>query len=189
MIPDLEWYIDTYCSDLDEIMNAYVKRLRRGDLLSILHVNELILYLLTRRRRGSTACGVERMANFDIIGDGKIHACADLPESMFIGSIRESGEIVFKPDAKLQLATLVEYKADLNCELCGVEPYCGGRCPMQIHTGDLERARQYCYLMRNHVRTIKKYMGEIVDAMLLHGITLADIYYSARYAKCTDVTP
>jgi len=73
--------------------------------------------------------------------------------------------------------------------VCGVEAYCGGRCPVQIHTGGIERARQYCFMMREHVRTVKKYTGQIADLMLEHGLTLADIYRSARYAKYTDVTP
>ena len=188
-ISDLTGYVERYRVDLDKIMGIYVDRLGRADLLSIIHVNELILYLLTRKRRGSTACAVEKMANFDIIGDGKVHACADLPETMNIGSIEDTGEIMFMADAKERLGRLVAYKTDLGCEICGVEPYCGGRCPVQIHTGGIDRARQYCFMMREHVRTVKKYVGRIADLMYEKGITLTDIYRSARYTKYTDVTP
>ncbi|UCB49413.1 MAG: 4Fe-4S cluster-binding domain-containing protein [Deltaproteobacteria bacterium] len=189
IIADLPDYVARYGAHLDEIMKVYVDHLKGGDLLSIIHVNELILYLLAQKRRGSTACAVEKMANFDIIGDGKVHACADLPETKCIGEIAESGEIIFEPDARARLSSLVAYKGDLGCKVCGVEAYCGGRCPVQIHTGGIERARQYCFMMREHVRTVKKYTGQIADLMLEHGLTLADIYRSARYAKYTDVTP
>jgi len=188
-ISDLTVYVKRYRVDLDKIMGIYVDYLGRADLLSIIHVNELILYLLTRKRRGSTACAVEKMANFDIIGDGKVHACADLPETMNIGFIEDTGEIMFMADAKERLDRLVAYKTDLGCEICGVEPYCGGRCPVQIHTGGIDRARQYCFMMREHVRTVKKYVGRIADLMCEKGITLADVYRSAQYTKYTDVTP
>ncbi len=188
-IADLPDYVGRYAAHLDDIMKVYLDHLKKGDLLSIIHVNELILYLLAQKRRGSTACAVEKMANFDIIGDGKVHACADLPETMCIGEIGESGEIMFEPDARARFSRLVAYKKDLGCEVCGVEAYCGGRCPVQIHTGGIERARQYCFMMREHVRTVKGYIGQIADLMLEHGLRLADIYRSARYAKYTDVTP
>jgi radical SAM protein with 4Fe4S-binding SPASM domain len=188
-ISDLPDYVARYGAHLNRIMKVYVDRLGKGDLLSIIHVNELILYLLTQKRRGSTACAVEKMANFDIIGDGKVHACADLPETMYIGAIGDSGEVIFEPDARARLNRLAAYKKDLGCEVCGVEAYCGGRCPVQIHTGGIERARQYCFMMREHVRIVKRYIGEIADLLLEHGLTLADIYRSARYAKYTDVTP
>jgi sulfatase maturation enzyme AslB (radical SAM superfamily) len=108
---------------------------------------------------------------------------------MYIGAIRDSGEVIFEPDARARLNRLAAYKKDLGCEVCGVEAYCGGRCPVQIHTGGIERARQYCFMMREHVRIVKRYIGEIADLLLEHGLTLADIYRSARYAKYTDVTP
>lgn len=188
-IPDFPQYLEAYLKDVDKVMEIYLEHLARDDLLSIVHVNELILYLLTRKRRGSTSCGVEKMANFDITGDGKVHGCADLPGSRSIGRIGDRGEILFKKDAGERLRRLVDYKADLGCFACGVEPYCGGRCPVQIHTGGIERARQYCVMMRAHVGLVKNYMGEITDLMDKHAFTLGDIYRSARYAKFTDVTP
>lgn len=170
-------------------MGVYMSHLSMGRLLSILHINDLILYLLTRKRRGATACGVEVMANFDLIGDGKVHACADLPEAMAIGWVAESGEVFLREDARERLKAIVAYKKDLGCDACGIEPYCGGRCPVQANTGGIERARQYCAVMRKHVQTVKGYAAPLVDLLLEHGITLADLYRSARYAKYTDVTP
>ena len=91
VIPDLKNYIRSYGQDLQQIMKVYLDHMSRGELLSVVHLNELILYLLTQRRRGTTACGVEEMANFDIIGDGKVHACADLPQALAVGQPHPRG--------------------------------------------------------------------------------------------------
>jgi radical SAM protein with 4Fe4S-binding SPASM domain len=189
MIPDLSEYLKNYRRDLEKIMRVYVEALSRGDLLSLIHVNDLLLYLFTRKRRGTTACGVERMENFDIIGDGKVHACADLPEAMSIGSILDSGEILFERDARERLAKIVGYKEDLGCRTCGVEPYCGGRCPVQANTGGIGRARQYCFMMREYTKTVKQYAPSIADLMIEQGITPQDLYRSAHLTKFADVTP
>jgi len=189
MIPDLSGYLDNYRRDLEKIMGVYLEHMSRGDLLSLIHVNELLLYLFTKKRRGTTACAVERMENFDIIGDGKIHACADLPEAMSIGRILESGEIVFEADAKARLQKMVGYKKDLGCSACGVETYCGGRCPVQANTGGIGRARQYCFMMREYVKTVKQHATRIADLMIEKGITLGDLYRSAHLTKFADVTP
>jgi uncharacterized protein len=189
VIPDLETHLEKYRKDLDEIMEVYLEYLARGDLLSIVHINELMLYLLTKKRRGTTACAVERMDNFDIIGDGKVHVCADLPLAMSIGAIDERGEVTFDEKAKAKLRKIVAYKEDLGCARCGIESYCGGRCPVQANTGGIRRAKQYCFMMREHVRTVKGYAGKITDFMLKHGLTMADLYRSGRYTKFTDVTP
>ncbi|MCU0596423.1 MAG: SPASM domain-containing protein [Desulfobacterota bacterium] len=148
MIPDLPLYLEAYRRDLEKIIGGYLDHLKRGDLLSLIHVNDLLLYLFTRKRRGTSACAVERMENFDIIGDGRVHACADLPEAMSIGRILDSGEIVFEADAREKLQKMVSYKGELGCSRCGVEPYCGGRCPVQANTGGIGRARQYCFMIR-----------------------------------------
>ena len=189
MIPDLPRYLESYRRDLEKIMGVYLEHLKRGDLLSLIHVNDLLLYLFTGKRRGTTACAVERMENFDIIGDGKVHACADLPEAMSIGRILDSGEIVFEEDAKAKLQQMVSYKTDLGCSGCGIEPYCGGRCPVQANTGGLGRARQYCFMMREYVKTIKEHAGSIADLMGAKGITPGDLYRSAHLTKFADVTP
>lgn len=189
MIPDLSGYLENYRRDLEKIMEVYLEHLSRGDLLSLIHVNDLLLYLFTKKRRGTTACAVERMENFDIIGDGKVHACADLPEAMSIGRILESGEIAFEPDAKARLQKMVSYKSDLGCSACGVEPYCGGRCPVQANTGGIGRARQYCFMMREYVKTVKQHAAQIAELMLEKGITPGDLYRSAHLTKFADVTP
>jgi radical SAM protein with 4Fe4S-binding SPASM domain len=189
MIPDLSKYLENYRRDLGGIMEAYVEHMSRGDLLSLIHVNDLLLYLFMKKRRGTTACAVERMENFDVIGDGKVHACADLPEAMSIGRILESGEIVFEADARERVATIVSYKTDLGCNTCGVEPYCGGRCPVQANTGGIGRARQYCFMMREHVKTVKEHAPYIAHLMVEKGITPEDLYRSAHLTKFADVTP
>jgi len=189
MIHDLSGYLENYRRDLEKILEVYVQRLRQGDFLSLIHVSDLLLYLFTRKRRGTTACGVERMENFDIIGDGKVHACADLPEVMSIGRISESGEIVFEADAMERVAKIVSYKTDLGCSACGVEPYCGGRCPVQANTGGIGRARQYCFMMREYVRTVKQHAAPIAKLMVEKGMTLQDLYRSAHLTKFADVTP
>lgn len=189
MIPELSGYLERYCRDLEKIMGVYIEHLRKGKLLSLIHVNDLLLYLFTRKRRGTTACAVERMENFDIIGDGKVHACADLPEEMSIGRILESGEIVLESDAMERVAKIVSYKTDLGCSACGVEPYCGGRCPVQANTGGIGRARQYCFMMREYVRTVKQHAPQIAELMVEKGIALQDLYRSAHLTKFADVTP
>jgi len=189
MIPDLSGYLEKYRRDLESIIGVYVEHMRRGDLLSLIHVNDLLLYLFMKKRRGTTACAVERMENFDIIGDGKVHACADLPEAMSIGRILESGEIIFEADARERVATIVSYKTDLGCSACGVEPYCGGRCPVQANTGGIGRARQYCFMMREYVKTVKQHAAAIADLMAAKRITPGDLYRSAHLTKFADVTP
>ncbi len=189
MIPDLAGYLKSYCRDLEKIMEIYLDHLSRGDLLSLIHVSDLLLHLFTRKRRGTTACAVEKMENFDIIGDGKVHACADLPEDMSIGRITESGEILLEEHARERLRKIVSYKDELGCVGCGVEPYCGGRCPVQANTGGIARARQYCFMMRQYVKTVKQCAGQIADLMVNQGITLGDLYRSAHLTKFADVTP
>jgi radical SAM protein with 4Fe4S-binding SPASM domain len=189
LISDLSGYIEKYLRDLEKIIDVYLEHMSRGDLLSLIHVNDLLLYLFTKKRRGTTACAVERMENFDIIGDGKVHACADLPEAMSIGRILESGEIVFEADAKARLQKIVSYKGELGCSGCRIEPYCGGRCPVQANTGGIGRARQYCFMMREYVKRVKEHATTIADLMVQKGITPGDLYRSAHLTKFADVTP
>jgi radical SAM protein with 4Fe4S-binding SPASM domain len=188
-IENLDAYRAAYRGDLETILEEFLRRLEQGELISIVHVNELLLYLFTGRRRGTTACAVEQMANFDIVGDGKIHACADLPGTMDIGEFDDAGRVRFHPDADGRLKRIVDYKSRLGCSRCGVEPYCGGRCPVQIHLGGIERARQYCFLMRDHVQAVKDAAPAVADRMAQRGLSLASLYQSARMTKYTDVTP
>jgi hypothetical protein len=60
---------------------------------------------------------------------------------------------------------------------------------VQIHLGGIERARQYCFLMRDHVQTVKNVAPAVADKMAQNGLSLTSLYRSARLAKYTDVTP
>jgi radical SAM protein with 4Fe4S-binding SPASM domain len=179
-------YATTYERDLQHIMGVYVEKLKSGVLLPITHINELVLYLLSGKKRHSTACGVELARNYDIV-DGRIHSCADLPVQYSIGTIGDDGT----PDITGQdLSWLTNYKNDLGCKKCGVHGYCGGRCPVQAVTGSIERLRQYCQIMRLHVSIVNDYLDEIVSALEAHGITPQQIYdQSAFYVQFTDGTP
>ncbi|MFO8009880.1 MAG: radical SAM protein [Dehalococcoidia bacterium] len=183
----LQAYLARYESDLTGIMDMYVDWLSNGKLLPIAHINELVLYLLTGRERGSSACGVELARNFDIMG-GKVYPCADLPPDYAIGTIDENG----KPDIRsAELNSLIRYKEDLGCYRCGVHAYCGGRCPVQALTGSRERLADYCQLMRLHVGTVQRYIPDIIS--LLRRRSSIDLQYiydrSAFFARFTDVTP
>jgi hypothetical protein len=116
-------YLLGYEKDLSKILNKYLEWLREGRILPIAHLNELILYILTGKNRGSSGCGVEVADNFDLIA-GAIHSCADLPMGMAIGRIAEDGTPVF---LNFDLSTLVDYKERLGCDACGVHPSLGDR--------------------------------------------------------------
>ena len=107
---DLHSYAKSYEQDLRVIMNAFVDRLAEDELLPIIHICELILYILTAKQRGSSACAVETARNFDIMG-GKVHPCADLPPEYAIGYIDATGEPYVNPT---DLDSLVSYKEDLG---------------------------------------------------------------------------
>ncbi len=179
-------YGTRYERDLRHIMEVYVDKLQNGSLLPITHINELVLYLLAGTVRKSTACGVELARNYDIVG-GRIHSCADLPEQYAIGTIGADGT----PDLKgSDLSWLTGYKKDLQCKICGVHPYCGGRCPVQAVTGSVERLRQYCQLMRLHVSVVHDYIDDIAAALEAHSISAQYVYdHSAAYVHYTDGTP
>jgi len=183
---NLAGYADSYEKDLQQIMDVYIANLKKGALLPITHINELVLYFLSGKRRKSTACGVEIARNYDIV-DGLIHSCADLPPQYAIGSIAADGS----PDLTPQdLSWLTHYKKDLGCNKCGVHSYCGGRCPVQAATGSFERLLQYCQLMRLHVSTVSDYLDEIVAALEEHNLSPQYIYdHSAYYVQFTDGTP
>jgi len=160
--------------------------LKTGILLPITHINELVLYLLSGKKRKSTACGVELARNFDIV-DGMIHLCADLPPQYAIGNIDADGFPHITPQ---DLSWLTNYKNDLDCSKCGVHSYCGGRCSVQAITGSFDRLLQYCQLMRLHVAIVDQYLDEITAALKNHNMTLQYIYdRSAFYVQFTDGTP
>ncbi len=181
---DFAQYIRRYGDDLETIVDTYVRCLRRGEMLSIVHLNELVLYLLSRRVRGHSACAVELNENYDIVG-GRLTACADLPLSLGLlpPDSTEKG-------AAPSLGFLVSYRGSLGCLDCGVYPYCGGRCPVQVLSGSPERTVQICQLMRLHVGLVQQRLDDITHAMTQSGITVARLYgASARLARYTDVVP
>jgi len=183
---DLSAYAHTYAKDLEHIMKVYTSRLFCGELLPVAHINELILYFLTGKERGHTACGVELEKNYDIVS-GKVYPCADLPPEMSINctDLSRSTEI-----GEHSLDRFIEYKDQLGCFRCGVHAYCGGRCPVQAIAGSPERTRQICQLMRLHVGIIQEYLDEIVRSVKDHNITPQYIHgHSAFLAKYTDVVP
>jgi len=183
---DFESYRMRYEKELTAIMNIYMQWLRNGRILPVPHINELIIYLLTGKKRNASACGVELAGNYDLI-DGKIHACADLPAELAIGRIEEDGTPVVDPG---NLEFLVDYKKDLGCYACGVHAYCGGRCPVQAFTSGYLRMRQYCQLMRLHVGVVKAYRDDLVAGFKKSGTGLQQLYdQSAFFAQLTDVTP
>ncbi|PKN61223.1 MAG: hypothetical protein CVU57_30635 [Deltaproteobacteria bacterium HGW-Deltaproteobacteria-15] len=179
-------YLCGYEEDLRKILDVHLQWLGEGRILPAAHLNELILYILTGRNRGSSGCGVEVADNFDLIA-GTIHSCADLPADMAIGRIDGDGTPVFRD---FDLSALVEYKSRLGCKACGVHSYCGGRCPVQAHISTPARLFQYCQLMRLHCGVVLGAMGEISRIMQRKGITLQRLYdESAFFTQFTDVTP
>lgn len=183
---DLAEYARAYEIDLRGILETYLTCLSHGELLSIVHINELILYYLTGRERGSSACGVELAHNYDVMG-GEVRPCADLPPEYTLGRIADDGSVAV---SEQNLRLLVDYKNELGCYECGVHPYCGGRCPVQALTSDVDRLVQYCQMMRLHVAVIGDYIREIEQGLIQHSITMQDLWeHSAYYAQLTDVTP
>ncbi len=179
-------FINTYGRELEEILEIYVKELGEGNLLPIVHLNELILYLLKGKQRGHSACGVELCKNYDIVG-GKVYPCADFPDCRAIGGLDEKGKLCINEE---NLLSLVNYKKYLGCFECGVHAYCGGRCPVQILAGSLKRSYQYCQLMRLHVGIVQRLIKDIKEAIKACGISLQKIYdHSAFLAQYTDVVP
>ena len=103
-IGDFPGYVQRYGEELESVVHTYIERLRQGTLLSIIHLNELVLYLLTGRIRGHSACAVELSENYDIVG-GRLTACADLPLSLGVLPA-VAGERDESPD----LSFLVSYR-------------------------------------------------------------------------------
>lgn len=175
-----------YEEGLVSVMERYVLLLANGAVPPVCHINELIVYLLTGKRRNGTGCGIEVERNYDIVG-GRIYACADLPPEWEMGHIDTQG----RPHLRVQdLTELVSYKRGLGCTVCGVHGYCGGRCPVQAQGADPVRMRQYCALMRLHVGVVQGYLQEICAILERTGMSVQDLYDgSAMYAQFTDVTP
>ena len=180
-------FAEKYGRDLEQVMEIYVKELFNGRLLPIAHVNDLLIYILTGKVRGHTACAVELASNYDIV-DGRVHACADLPPDVaMLGGLDSRGTLRLKETG---LVSLLTYKGALGCNKCGVHAYCGGRCPVQALVGIPQRTLQYCQLMRLHVGIVKERMNEIIRALDKYRISPQVIYdHSAFIAGFTDVVP
>jgi len=185
-IQDFPAFASSYGRDLERLLEAYLARLRDGRLLPVAHLNELIIYLLSGRERGHTACAVELARNFDIVS-GQVFACADLPHTEALGGLDEEGRLGLK---EYDLAALADYKVDLGCFDCGVHFYCGGRCPVQALVGSAERTLQYCQLMRLHVGLVKERLPEIRAGLNRLGLGLDHVHQASAFlARYTDVVP
>jgi radical SAM protein with 4Fe4S-binding SPASM domain len=183
---DFAVYCQQYEQDLRHILDVYIKRLSKGHPLSIIHLDELILYLLTETNRGTTGCGVEEKRNFDLVG-GRILACADLGMEWELGRVDEQGHPHLESP---NLDRLIDYKKHLGCYECGVHAYCGGRCPVEAVNSKPQRLIEYCQLMRLHVGIVQQYMPKILIALKQQHISLQQLYErSAKFAQFTDVTP
>ncbi|MEO0227606.1 MAG: radical SAM protein [candidate division WOR-3 bacterium] len=173
---DFPRYFESYTDEFGVIVDSYIKYLKKGELLPIAHLNELVLYLITKKERGHTACGAELPTNYDLIG-GKVLACVDLP---------------FKQgkDLKKNSKKLLRFKKELGCNQCEIHFYCGGRCPVQVFCGAQKRTKQYCDLLRAHVQIVQLRLEEIKNALKEKNLTLQEIYdRSAFIVRYTDVTP
>lgn len=174
---DIDGYARRYVRDLEMIIEGYVRELERGELPSIIHINDLVLFLLTGRQRGHTGCAIELLKNYDIVG-GKIYSCVDLPPAL--------GDLERNKDPR----RLVAYKDELGCFQCPVHGYCGGRCPVQGLYGSLERTRHYCRLMKLHVGVVRKRLPRIRAAFKKNHIGIQEIYDRSAYlTRFTDVIP
>ncbi|MGB2763245.1 MAG: radical SAM protein [Candidatus Aminicenantaceae bacterium] len=183
---DFSSYAIRYGQELEQIMSIYVQEISKGKLLPITHINELILYFLTGKERGHSACGVEVSKNYDIVSS-EVYPCADLPSNLSIGKLDKSEHLELRD---FDLSSLVDYKNRLGCYRCGVHAYCGGRCPVQVIAGSWQRTLQYCQLMRLHVGIVQENVDGIINYIRKNGISLQDIYdRSAFLAKYTDVVP
>ncbi len=184
---DFKLFASLYATELEKILDTYEEYLKRGILLPILPLNELLVFWLTGEVRGHSACGVELATNFDLVG-GKVLACADLPPELTLGEILPSGEIRWQGNGLLK--SLVAYRKILGCENCGVYPYCGGRCPVQVLTGDPARTLAYCILTRLFVGLVAERVPYWQKILIAQGRTPSKIYeHSAFLARYTDVIP
>lgn len=173
---DFHTYAAHYIADFKKIVDYYIHQLKKGILLPIAHLNELILYLITKKQRNHTACGAELSTNYDLVG-GKVLACIDLP-------FEHGQKLKKEPDGLLSL------KNNLGCYQCKIHFYCGGRCPVQVLYGTEMRTKQYCELLRKHIKVAEERLREIRNMLQENNITLQDIYNrSAFIVRYTDVTP
>jgi radical SAM protein with 4Fe4S-binding SPASM domain len=183
---DFSAFSGRYEKELVRVMEVIAERLGRGELLSIVHINELIVYLILGLERGHTACGVELARNYDIVS-GRLFACADLPAGDALGGIGPDGRLDIQES---DLKSLVAYKKWLKCGECGIHPYCGGRCPVQVLAGSRQRALEYCQLMRLHIAVVQEYVPEILASLKKNSLSIQDVWdRSDCLTAYTDVVP
>lgn len=188
-IQNFESFKRSFCEDLKTMLDLFVKHLSQGEILPLLPLCELLFFLLKGIRRGQTACGVEKLRNFDIQG-GKILPCADYGEEIILGEISEKGEIYLDKKSSLEkLEKLISYRGPFGCQSCQAEFYCGGRCPVLIKTSPL-RAKQYCVLTKEYVRIVKERVPEIINILRNKNLQPQNLYFPYGYTSLlTDVIP
>lgn len=183
---EFEDYLLRYEKEFAEIIRVYVEGLRRGEVLPICHVNELVLFMLSDVKRRGSACGVESGHKIGVM-DGSIHYCRELPAEWAAGVVEGDGSCIFNGRNPLRL---VDHKNETGCRECGIRDYCGGRCPAEAMSVGAVRLFQNCQLMRLHVAVLKQHINEIAVLLREKNICLQDIYdRSAYYTHFTDVTP
>ncbi len=179
-------YVLRYEAEFSDLLQVFSERLKEGELLPLVHLLELLAFMLTGHRRGHTACGAELASNFDLVG-GRVLACADLPLEFALGEITPEGEVLLRLQ---DLSFLAAYRDPLGCHRCGIEPYCGGRCPVQALTGSPERTRQYCQLLRLHVGLVQERLTLFKKLFERFSFSAQELYQKAGFlARYTDVIP
>lgn len=188
-IKDFEKFKRTYLKNLQVIIEVFLNHLSNEKILPLLPICELIFFLMQGIRRGHTACGVEKLRNFDIQG-GKILPCADYGEEIILGKIsKENGVYMDKASSLEKLKSLVLYKNYFGCKECQAEFYCGGRCPVLIKTSPL-RAKQYCILTKEFVRIVQEKWPEILKIFKDLNLDPKRLYFPYGYTTLlTDVIP
>ena len=188
-IKDLQTFRKHYQEDLRHLLEVFLLYLRKGEVLSILPLAELIYFSLKGIRRGQTGCGVEKLRNFDILA-GKVLPCVDMGEDIILadfskGKLRKNNN----EELKERLRHLVSYRDWLGCKACPAEFFCGGRCPVLIKTSP-ERAKQYCLLTQDLVSITKELLPLVKEALFINNIPEESLYYPYGWLNLlTDVVP
>ncbi len=188
-VKDFERFKISYSKDLQILIEVFLQHLSDGKVLPLLPLCELIFFLMQGIRRGHTACGVEKLRNFDIQG-GKILPCADYGEEIILGGVsKDNGVYMDKESSMEKLKNLVLYKDYFGCKECQAEFYCGGRCPVLIKVSPA-RAKQYCILTREFVRIVKESFPEILKIFKALNLDPKNLYFPYGYTTLlTDVIP
>jgi len=182
-------FYKSYEDGLKFLLGKYLENLKNGKVLPFLPLNELIFIKLTDQKREGTACQVELLKNFDVVGD-KVVPCIDMPEDFYFAKNNGNGGLSFKERSEIEgfLKNLIKYKEELGCFSCEAHFYCGGRCPVQA-ISSFERTKGYCELTRLFVRQTEFFFEEI-KTLLLKRISLEEFYWRFVFpVYFTDVVP